>query len=150
LSKLEVKLEKKIKDGLKSDMTLLDKEINKFKNADSDKQKRLSDLEKKIGEKNGGNTEEKMNGILRNLDSKLKSSTVLFEGKLSELKKTGIAGKEKMSKLEDSIKKINEYYQKLDSEEQELKKQITRINSSLRAFYSNAILSTDESSRGRK
>jgi len=150
LSKLEVKLEKKIKDGLKSDVALLGKEINKFKNADSDKQKRLSSLEKRIEEKTEGNTEEKINDILKNLDSKLKGNTMLLEGKLSELKKTGIAGKEKISKLEDSIKKINEYNQKLDLEEQELKKQIMRINNSLRAFYSNAMLSTDKSPRGRK
>ena len=115
LSKLEVKLEKKIRDGLKSDVALLGKEINKFKNADSYNQKRLSSLEKMIGEKTGGNTEEKINNILRNLDSKLKGSATLFEGKLSELKKTDIAGKEKISKLEDSVKKINEYNQKLET-----------------------------------
>ena len=106
LSKLETELGKRIKDGLSQNVALLGKEISKFKEADSDKQKRLSSL----------------------------------EDKLPELKKLGIIGKEKLAKLEDSIKKTGNDYRKLDTEEQALRAQVDKINRSLKAFYAKALL----------
>ena len=146
IARLEARLEKKLQSGLGVKLLALEKEISTFNDSNANNLKQLSALEGKIGDKN----EEKFEAKLKVIDNKLNSGLTLFDKRVSELSKIEVASKGKVLGLEAGIKKISDYYQKLDVEGEEIREQIERINSSLRAFYSNAMLSATAPVKKRK